>query len=210
MTSVPVVPPKRILIDLGSRLLCEALQVFLETRGAVCQPVASHDLSQPQLRNFQPDIILVSIHALRRSPPPTVQWNEAKVILIDTGLAADEMTRLLFTHKVDGVISTDTGYDLFRKALQAVTDGQIWIDNCKLKALLCNPALAANPSEPETFSKKELVIVRLIAEGLRNREIATKLNISEQTVKTHVSRILQKANATSRTQLALLALTLNA
>jgi DNA-binding NarL/FixJ family response regulator len=206
MAVVPAVPQIRILIDLGSRLLCQALQGFLETHGSAYEPVTSDDLRL--LKDFHPDIILVNTHVLRHSPHLSAQWKDAKIILVDTGLAEDEITKLLFTHKVDGVISTDTGYELFRKALETVSAGQIWIDNFKLRALLHNPTLAAK-SEPESFSKKERIIVRLIAEGLRNREIADRLNISEQTVKTHVSRILQKANATSRTQLALLALTLN-
>ena len=46
----------------------------------------------------------------------------------------------------------------------------------------------------------------LVAEGQTNREIATQLNISEQTTKTHISRIFSKAGVTSRTQLAPLAL----
>jgi DNA-binding CsgD family transcriptional regulator len=58
----------------------------------------------------------------------------------------------------------------------------------------------------ETISKKEREIIVLISQGLRNREIAEKLSISEQTVKAHLSRIFRKTNVTSRSQLVPLAL----
>ncbi|HEX9024402.1 MAG TPA: LuxR C-terminal-related transcriptional regulator, partial [Geobacteraceae bacterium] len=58
----------------------------------------------------------------------------------------------------------------------------------------------------DTISKKEREIIVLISQGLRNREIADKLCISEQTVKAHLSRIFRKTNVTSRSQLVPLAL----
>jgi len=59
--------------------------------------------------------------------------------------------------------------------------------------------LTANSSE--SLSRKEREIVLLVAEGQRNREIAGRLCISEQTVKAHLSRIFKKANVSNRSQL---------
>ncbi|HTG81353.1 MAG TPA: LuxR C-terminal-related transcriptional regulator, partial [Geobacteraceae bacterium] len=55
-------------------------------------------------------------------------------------------------------------------------------------------------------SRKEQEIVLLVSQGLRNRDIAARLYISEQTVKTHISSIFKKAKVTRRSQLVPLAL----
>ena len=58
------------------------------------------------------------------------------------------------------------------------------------------------PGTGETLSAREVELLRLVAAGASNREIAAQLMISDQTVKTHVSRILRKLDVTSRTQAA--------
>jgi DNA-binding NarL/FixJ family response regulator len=121
-------------------------------------------------------------------------------------LSENELLRLLSQYRLDGVISTGTGAELFGKALEAVRAGQVWIDNGKIKSILHSRASTGNTSAKESFSKREREIVLSIAEGRTNRQIAAHLNISEQTVKTHVSRILKKANVISRAQLGHIAL----
>lgn len=56
------------------------------------------------------------------------------------------------------------------------------------------------------LSDRELEVLKLVAQGLRNKEIATKLNIAEKTVKNHVSNILKALQANSRTELTIMAL----
>ena len=58
------------------------------------------------------------------------------------------------------------------------------------------------PTEPERLTTRELEILQMITDGLANKEIAWKLRISERTVKSHVSRILDKFGLQSRTQVA--------
>ena len=64
----------------------------------------------------------------------------------------------------------------------------------------------ARPLSPEPLTERELEVLRLIARGKSNREIAGELVISEATVRTHVSNILGKLQLASRTQAALYAL----
>ena len=191
-----------ILINLRSRILSEALQRLLE-QDAAYETVVAHNLDKDA--GYVPDKILVDVASLEEPFPPC--WENAKIILIDTGLAEDEVIRLLLAHRLDGVISTCSGTDLFHKALQTIEAGQIWLDNEKVKALIYNPVLSSKPGGVENLSRKEKEIVRLVAEGHRNREIAAHLNMSVQTVKTHLSRIFKKSNVTSRAQLVPLALT---
>lgn len=56
------------------------------------------------------------------------------------------------------------------------------------------------------LSERELEVVRLVAEGLSNKEISTRLSLSDKTVKNHISHILAKMNLTARTQVAVYAI----
>lgn len=192
--------PIKVLINLSSRLLCEALRQVLEQEPASYRAALPLDHATGL---FQPDQILLDAATVERSCP--APWPAAKLILIDTGLAEEEVVRLLVTYKLHGVISTGTGTDLFLKALYAIHADHVWIDNDKLKALLHNPPHAEGSQLADRLSSRELEVVQLIADGCRNREIASRLNVSEQTVKSHISRIFRKANVSSRTQLAPLA-----
>ena len=62
------------------------------------------------------------------------------------------------------------------------------------------------PGSPEPLTERETEVLRLLAQGLSNKEIAARLVIGERTVKTHVSNVLAKLNVSSRTQAALYAL----
>jgi len=196
-------PPRmNVLINLSSRILNEALKSLLAQDRDAYQAVTIHN---PEFaRGFEPDKVLVDATTLGQSFPS--EWTGANIILIDTGLAEEEVIRLLFSHKLDGVISTGAGTELFKKALRAIHGGQVWIDNRKLKAMLHNRPSTLTANSSESLSRKEREIVLLVAEGQRNREIAGRLCISEQTVKAHLSRIFKKANVSNRSQLVPLAL----
>ena len=70
-------------------------------------------------------------------------------------------------------------------------------------------AESLSTSQPEQgLSKKEREVITLIAQGCRNREIAGAMSISEETVKSHISRIFRKKNINCRSQLVPLAMKL--
>jgi DNA-binding NarL/FixJ family response regulator len=194
----------KILINLGSSLLGEALKEALGREQEEYQLLAVADFSQ--IEAFCPDFIIADCHSLRRGTP--LPDPEVKVILIDYGLGEDEITSLLLTHKIDGVLSTHSDLSHFKKAVQAISDGQVWLDNRKVKALIQHAESLRSPEADVSLSKKEREIVILISQGLMNKEIADKLCISEQTVKTHISRIFRKVNVSRRSQLVPMALKL--
>ena len=192
-----------ILVNLSSLLLCQALQELLSKEPDAYQAIAVVDIDSVEC--FSPDIIIVDANTLELNP--LTRWPEAKLILIDTGLRNEDIIALMFRHKLFGVISTNTDFQFFRKALVTIYNGQLWIDNSKLKAIIHSQSQQNKNSAHETLSKKEREIVLFVAEGHKNKEIATKLSISEQTVKAHLSRIFRKVNVTCRSQLVPLALT---
>ena len=195
-------PRINILINLSSRLLCEGLQLLMEQESATYHAVIAHDPERVQ--GFVPRKILFDATTLKYPFPPL--WNDAKIILIDTGLDEEEVIRLLFQHRLDGVISIATDSELFWKALKTIRSGQIWIDNNKLRGMLRNPPSSESIPAKGNYSRKEREIVLLIAEGQTNREIASQLSLSENTVKTHLSRIFSKTGVASRVQLSTLAI----
>jgi DNA-binding NarL/FixJ family response regulator len=68
------------------------------------------------------------------------------------------------------------------------------------------PAPPTRPTMTEVLSRRERQVVLLVAEGLSNKEISSRLMLSDKTVKNHVSHILAKLNLSARTQIAIMAL----
>ena len=106
-----------------------------------------------------------------------------------------------------GYLIKDAAPEELAVAIRAAHRGEMHLDAAiarRLMASLRTPGEAAR--DPfGGLSERELEILRLIAEGQANKEIARRLTISERTARTHVSNILRKLGLTSRTQAALLA-----
>lgn len=102
-----------------------------------------------------------------------------------------------------GYLLKDTGPDVLYAAIRAAYRGEVHLDP-KAKRRLVREV--RTPEMREALTARETDTLRLIARGLANKEIARELDVSEVTVKTHVSNILSKLNLQSRTQAALFAL----
>ena len=85
-------------------------------------------------------------------------------------------------------------------AVQAAAAGLVALDPRDLEVLLAGAAHAHPPPETAALTARELEVLRMMAEGAANKNIAWKLGISEHTVKFHVASILGKLNAASRTE----------
>lgn len=101
-----------------------------------------------------------------------------------------------------GYLLKDTESDELIRAIKAAAAGQVQLSP-KAAARLMREVRA--PESPETLTERETDVLRLLASGQSNKEIAQTLYIGEKTVKTHVSNILSKLNVSSRTQAALYA-----
>jgi LuxR family transcriptional regulator, positive regulator of biofilm formation len=186
-----------ILINLKCLLLCEVLHRAMSKEMNECKIYADNNIRA--LVNFKPDLILIDSANL--SQELFLKWPDTKVILIDTGLSESILVNLMRSFKLYGVLSTDGDFLQLKKALQVVKEGQIWIDNAKLKVLLHSNNFTPVREMNGRFSKKESRIIELVAEGYKNKEIASMLFLSEQTIKSHLGRIFKKMNITNRSQL---------
>ena len=101
-------------------------------------------------------------------------------------------------------------FKMLCKCVKRVHEGQIWVSNQELSHVIdafCQtvPAPVVNAEGIRLLSKREEDVVRLLAEGLQNREIARELNLSEHTVKNYLFRIFDKLGVSTRVELALYA-----
>jgi DNA-binding NarL/FixJ family response regulator len=191
-----------LLIILSNYLLCEALREHLTRELTGCRIIAITDCCD--VEDFVPDTIMADAHTLSQYLRP--RWPEAKIVLLDTGLDVDQLTGLLLNFKLNGIIDTHTDIALFKKALHAIDAGQVWINYDRIKGIVDHVDSPAKTRRGDPLSREEQEIVVLVAQGLRNKDIAERLFISEQTVKVHLSRIFRKCHVSRRSQLATIAM----
>lgn len=194
----------KILINLSNLLLGRALQEMLEREPEAYQARFVADIGQ--CNGFRPDFLIVDSCTIRGSVP--FHDPDTKIMLLDFCLSEQEMIALLLSCRIDGIVATTADLPLFKKALDRVMAGQIWIDNNKIKAIVRQGEHTKNVIQDESFSKKERDIIMLVSQGLTNKAIADNLHISEQTVKTHLGRIFRKTGISRRAQLVPLAMKL--
>jgi DNA-binding NarL/FixJ family response regulator len=102
-----------------------------------------------------------------------------------------------------GYLLKNSDADELRRAIRAASEGQVHLSPEAAARLVKEIRI---PGSPEKLTERETSVLRLLARGQANKQIARELKIGEQTVKTHVSRILSKLQLQSRTAAALYAL----
>jgi DNA-binding NarL/FixJ family response regulator len=183
---------------MGNRLLGDALCCLINNR---FEGFAAEVRGQMPVK---PVVDLVILDCKSCRDELFSEFKDAKFILIDNGLEENNISFLLLTKPVDGVISPDMAGDLIPKALLAIARGEVWIEHERMKSLLGHSRRRSNVPEMARLSEADRGIVEMIVRGGRNRDIAEALCLSEQTVKTHVSRIYRTLNVSSRTHLVFL------
>jgi DNA-binding NarL/FixJ family response regulator len=123
----------------------------------------------------------------------------------------DESVLRAFRGGARGVFSKSEPVELLSKCVHCVYQGQIWANSQALRvaveALASSPTVrAVNASGMKLLSERELQVVRCIAEGLTNREIAERLKLSQHTIKNYLFRIFDKVGVSSRVELLFMTL----
>lgn len=194
-----VVEPLRLLLAVSNTVIREGLVLLLERSPEPVRVLSTGAPPGPE----QPELILFDIH----QDPERLRhaWPEAVLVLLDSGSATRDINYLLVCHQVRGVIAPDSTVAMFYKALRVVRNGEIWIDQQHLKALLTNLGTLSAGGGIRELSAQDRRIILLICRGARNQEIAEELCLSEHTIKSHVSRIYRRLHVKNRAQLASLA-----
>ncbi len=205
----------RILLVDDQRLMREGLRVLLELEEGleVAGEAADGKEALEQYAALRPDVVLMDVRmpgmdgveATRRLRE---RWPDARIIILTTfdddayvfeGLRAGAMGYLL---------KDVSGEELAAAIRTVAAGGALLAPSVARKVVaafsrLSPPTRLPDEGLPEPLSEREKEILRLLAQGLSNREIAERLVLAEGTVKNHVTTILQKLGVRDRTQAAL-------
>jgi len=184
-----------IFVDLSNHMIAEAVHQLLVKIGYGHVTTSG----KPPANGSSPDMLFVDSATLTHEL--LTRYPGAKVLLMDTGMEKEKLYATLLSHKIHGVLSPTMELHLLKKALDAVHEGQIWIDNGSVKALLHDSGAIPKVGKTSHVSDREWEIIDFICQGLSNKEIAGKLTLSEHTVKAHLNRIFRKLNIKRRSQL---------
>ncbi|HTS28863.1 MAG TPA: response regulator transcription factor [Bryobacteraceae bacterium] len=182
------------------------------------------------LQQFEPDILLLDLKMPGLDGLATLQRlqaarNKTRVIVLT---ASDDKNEFVQAMKLgtSGIVLKQTATELLIKSIRKVHAGEIWLDSHTTAAVIrtfvaadeaANAAappvtqaqqLASAPRDRERspLSQREREIVALVAQGFKNKEMAEKMFISEQTVKNHLHNIFDKLGVSDRLELALYAI----
>jgi len=193
----------RIAIGCHSYVLGEGLKkLFKDDEGTDIIGIFDEGIDLKEIIKLQPDIILADLKIFRTFPE-SVPTDTVKILLISDDSWISEVERQLpelLLRGVCGILPPDADSDMLKKAVKIIYSGELWLDRKLLKNILYN---VTSMEKKIDLTKKEKEIVSLICNGCRNKEIAQRLDISEQTVKSHCNRIYKKVGVSDRLQLAL-------
>ncbi len=192
-----------------------AAQNDLEVAGTIENAASANE----QMRQIRPDIVLlgwpVSNPASQRIFA-TIQESKlpTRVILL---VADDSKEDLVEAIRLgcSGIVSRNTSTELLLKSVRKVHAGEIWLDRMSTADVIRRLAKKGNAASATrqglrergaALSTREREIVGLIAQGFKNKDMAERLFISEQTVKNHLHNIFDKLGVSDRLELALYAI----
>ena len=206
----------RVVIADDQDLVREGLRMMLEAEGDIEVVAEAGDGNEAlaAARAHDPDVVLMDVRM------PVLDGLEATARLAQAGARArilvlttfdlDEYVYLAMKGGASGFLLKDATREQLAAAVRTVAAGDSLLAPAITQRLIedfCRrpPPSAALPGVAQDLSPRELDVLRLVAEGLSNAEIAERLVLSEATVKSHVARMLSKLELRDRVQAVVLA-----
>ena len=164
-------------------------------------------LAQMESEGRPPDVIVMD---LQMTPVDGIEstrqirelYGDVKVVAL-TSFADEERVHAALQAGAAGYVLKDSDADEVAAAIRAAHRGEVQIDALVARRLMSSLHHAEADRPVSELTSRELDVLRLVAAGKPNKQIAAELHISERTARTHVSRILRKLDLSSRTQAAL-------
>lgn len=198
----------RILIVDDHAVVRQGLRMFLKADHSfdIVGEAENGEQALRVARQLKPDVVLMDLlmpvmdgiaatEAIRRELPDT------EVLALTSVLEHASITNAIRAGAI-GYLLKDTQAADLRRAIHAAADHQVQLSPAVAAQLMREVRL---PDLSHMLTERETQVLRLIAQGKANKEIARALAISEETVKSHVSNIFSKLHVNSRTQAALYA-----
>jgi DNA-binding NarL/FixJ family response regulator len=200
--------PIRILIVDDHSVVRQGLRMFLglDPELEIIGEAQDGAEALQKVRDLKPDVVLMdllmpvmdgitAIGAIRR------ETQDVEVIALTSVLEDASVVGAVRAGAI-GYLLKDTQADELCRAIKAAAAGQVQLSPKAAERLMRE---VRAPESPEALTERETDVLRLLAQGQSNKEIAHTLSIGEKTVKTHVSNVLGKLSVQSRTQAALYA-----
>jgi NarL family two-component system response regulator LiaR len=201
----------RVLVVDDHSVVREGLRMFLvrDPDLEVVGEAADGADALEQARQLRPDVVIMDLlmpvmdgiaatRAIRRELP------ETEVLALTSVLESASVVEAIRAGAI-GYLLKDTQASELRKAIKAAAAGQVQLSPQASAYLL---GAVRMPEMPEPLTPREMDVLRLLAQGQSNKEIARALHLVEETVKSHVRHILAKLGVQSRTQAVLAAIRL--
>lgn len=203
----------KVMITDDHSLMREGIRQLLEFDGSieVVDEASDGEECINKLMKSVPDVLLLDINMPKKNGIEVLEEIKKKKIKVKVLILTvhNEVDYLLKAVDigVDGYILKDSESAELKKAINAVVNGENYIQPSLIPIL--NNRLVARDVDKEkidSLTKRELEVLIQVASGMFNKEIAISLDISERTVKNHISNIFKKIEVSDRTQAAVFAI----
>lgn len=203
----------RVMIADDHSLIREGLRRLLEFDGSikVVGEASNGEECLEKLDEFNPEVLLLDINMPGKNGIDVLKQMKAdqsqiKVLILTVH---NELEYLMSAVDigVNGYILKDSESSELKKAISVVRDGESYIQPKLIPAM--NSQLLHRDADKDkitSLTNREMEVLIQVANGMFNKEIATNLNISERTVKNHISNIFKKIDVSDRTQAAVFAI----
>lgn len=199
----------KVLVVDDDRVVGISLKTILEAEPDITVPALGRDGTEAVAlyKEHQPDILLMDIrmegmNGLDAATAILTEYPAAKILFLTTFSDDEYIVRALRLGAKGYLLKQD--FESIVPALHAVYGGQNVFGSEVVKKI---PDILSTPKEPDVselpLNEKEIDIMKLVAEGLNNKEIAQTLFLSEGTVRNYLSSTLEKLDLRDRTQLAI-------
>ncbi|MGQ0542997.1 MAG: LuxR C-terminal-related transcriptional regulator [Blastocatellia bacterium] len=206
-----------VLIFASELLVTQCLKVLLENiRDLTVLGVANtFEGLNASIAGEKPNVILVYVGEDDRGKVDFVRTvakasPTSKIVLLVSPENKLDQTSALKAG-VTGILTTNQGAKVLSRAIQQVASGEVWLNQKLIEQLIgvngqrSEKQEFGRPYTTEGLTKREIDVVRLVAIGLNNKNISKNLNISEATVRHHLSSVYSKLHIDDRLNLAIYA-----
>jgi DNA-binding NarL/FixJ family response regulator len=198
----------RVLVVHGQALVGKALCRLLTAEHELDVVGDARSVEEANIGMVRPDLLLLEFNSregrLEESVATCKAASPMTRIMLLTAHSGQATIQRTLACGLDGYVLTDIEPGELRRACKGVAQGDTYFDP-RVAGVLLRRLHAAQDGESE-LSLREGEIITLIAAGLSNKEIGVRLNLSEKTVKNHLTRMFAKLGITARTHAAIYAI----
>ena len=203
----------KIMIADDHSMIREGLKNLLELDGdiqVIAEAVDGEDCLE-KLQLVKPDVLLLDINMPKKNGLEVLKSlksrrSKLKVLVLTVHNETEYLMKAVDIG-VNGYVLKDSESAELKKAIFTVADGETYIQPSLIPALNAKMIETNKDAEKiKSLTKRELDVLKLLAVGMFNKEVGKRLEISERTVKNHVSNIFKKLGVPDRTQAAVFAI----